>query len=71
MGEPKIKPEPEKAAVRAPFSLGKNGEVRVTILAKPGARLSAITGFTQVGAHHIFKLKGTVARDFFAPFFFT
>ena len=45
----KNKPETVKAAaIRPPFSLGKGGDVRVNILAKPGAKLSAITALTEV-----------------------
>ncbi len=31
-----------------PFSVSKDGDINVTILAKPGAKLSAITSFTEV-----------------------
>ncbi len=53
MGDTKPKKQAEKentgaSAVRTPILLGKGGEVRVTILAKPGARLSAITGLSEV-----------------------
>lgn len=50
MAEAKKKPEAELApAPRSPFSLGKGGEVRVSILAKPGAKFSAITAISEEG----------------------
>ncbi len=53
MGDTKPKKQAVKEntgalSVRTPILLGKGGEVRVTILAKPGARLSAITGLSEV-----------------------
>ncbi len=54
VGDTKPKKQAEKentgaSSVRTPILLGKGGEVRVTILAKPGARLSAITGLSKEG----------------------
>ncbi len=53
VGDTKPKKQAEKEntgslSVRTPILLGKGGDVRVTILAKPGARLSAITGLSEV-----------------------
>jgi hypothetical protein len=58
-GKNKAKNEPPTAAIRPPFSLGKSGETRVNILAKPGAKLSAITGISEVRILNLVSLSKT------------